>query len=347
MLEGEVKTKQQLLSELEEIRQKIRELEASETKRQCVEEALRESEEFSSSLLQASPIPIMVIKPDTTIEYVNPALEELTGLSAAELIGKKAPYPWWRNVDPIEAFSELYQIIREKRTKIERLIQNNKSGEIYWVESYTSPVMNNGILKYCLSNWVDITERKRSDEKLSEYRNHLEELVEERTMELKMVNKRLEQEINERSRIDLKIEELYQEEKKLRTELEQQMKQRIELITRIQALVRRQHLPSEEMPLVYGPLQLDRSLRKLRVEKREISLTTTESLILFNLMKNAERVVSTHRLAEILWDGDYPNAADAIRVYVRRLRGKIEIDPSKPQLIHTETGLGYILKKSN
>ena len=344
MRKDEGKTKEQLLSELKEMRQRIKELEASETERRCAEEALRESEEFSSSLLQASPIPIMVIKPDSTIEYVNPALEALTGFGVEELIGTKAPYPWWQNRDPDEALVELNEIIRERRTRIERLLQN-RSGELYWFESYTAPVMNNGEFKYCLASWINITERKQAEEKLSEYRNHLEELVEERTIELKLLNKRLELEIKERNKIGLKIEEFYQEEKKLRTELERQMTQRSELITQIQALVRRQHLQIEETPLVYGPLQLECSLHKLLNGKREITLTTTEGIILFHLITNAERVVSIHRLAEVLWDGDYPNAADAIRVYIRRLRGKIENDPSHPQFIHTETGLGYILKK--
>ena len=119
----------------------------------------------------------------------------------------------------------------------------------------------------------------------------------------------------------------------------------LELIARIQALVRRQSVPSGEMPLVYGPLQLDHSLHKLLNGKREINLTTTEGLIFYHLMTKAERVVSISKLAEVLWDEDYPNAAEAIRVYIRRLREKIENDPSHPQFIHTETGLGYILKK--
>ncbi len=58
-------------------------------------EALRASEEFSSSLLNNSPNPIIGINPDTSVRYVNPAFEKLTGFSSAVLIGKKVPYPWW------------------------------------------------------------------------------------------------------------------------------------------------------------------------------------------------------------------------------------------------------------
>ena len=71
------------------------ELEREITERKRVEEALCESEEFSSSLLSNSPNPIIVVNPDTSVRYVNPALKKLTGFSSAEVIGRKAPYPWW------------------------------------------------------------------------------------------------------------------------------------------------------------------------------------------------------------------------------------------------------------
>ncbi len=116
-------------------------------------------------------------------------------------------------------------------------------------------------------------------------------------------------------------------------------------MAQVQALVRRQHVPSADMPLVYGPLRLDHSMRKLINAKREINLTSTEGIILYHLMRNANKVVTLPRLAEAVWGEEHPSAADAIRVYIRRLREKIETDPSHPQFIHTETGLGYTLKK--
>jgi PAS domain-containing protein len=63
-----------------------------------VEQALRESEEFSSGLLTNAPNPILVINPDTSIGYVNPAMEKLTGFSKAELVGTKAPKHWRKSV---------------------------------------------------------------------------------------------------------------------------------------------------------------------------------------------------------------------------------------------------------
>ena len=64
------------------------------TEHKKAEEKLRESEAFNSNLLSNAPNPIIVINPDSSIKYVNPALEKLTGFTSAELIGMKKPYPW-------------------------------------------------------------------------------------------------------------------------------------------------------------------------------------------------------------------------------------------------------------
>ena len=56
------------------------------------------------TLLDDAPLPHMIINADTTVRYVNPPFEDLTGFASWELIGKKAPYPWWRE----EAIKETY-----------------------------------------------------------------------------------------------------------------------------------------------------------------------------------------------------------------------------------------------
>jgi two-component system KDP operon response regulator KdpE len=62
-------------------------------------------------------------------------------------------------------------------------------------------------------------------------------------------------------------------------------------------------------------------------------------------MKNADRVVTHSELAESVWGKDYGDAADALKVYIRRLRQKLEEDPSQPKLILTKAGTGYLLAK--
>lgn len=119
----------------------------------------------------------------------------------------------------------------------------------------------------------------------------------------------------------------------------------LELLARIQALLRRKLVVNGEPHLEYGPLYLDLFKHELFINRKKISLTNTESIILYCLIKNANRIVTLQELAATLWDRDYPDAAHAIRVYIRRLREKIETDPSHPQLIHTNPGIGYTLKK--
>jgi PAS domain S-box-containing protein len=133
------------------------------TERKKAEEALRESEEFSSSLLSSSPIAMIVINPDTSVRYVNPALEKLTGFSLAELIGRKAPYPWWTEEMLQKTTRDLEQAMVKGARNVEELFQK-RNGERFWVEITSGPILRNGEFKYYLANWVDITGRKKGEQ---------------------------------------------------------------------------------------------------------------------------------------------------------------------------------------
>ena len=119
----------------------------------------------------------------------------------------------------------------------------------------------------------------------------------------------------------------------------------MELLSRIRALTRRASPLGDETPLVCGELSLDPSTRQLFYGQREIGLTRTEGYILHQLMKNAGRVVTYSALAEAVWGEDYSEATNAIKVYILRLRQKLEADPSQPKLILTKAGIGYLLAK--
>jgi len=120
----------------------------------------------------------------------------------------------------------------------------------------------------------------------------------------------------------------------------------LELLSRIRALVRRTSPLAVEAPLVCGDLHFDPATRLAHNGTEEVHLTRTEARILGHLMANAGHVVTHSALAVAIWNEDYPDAASSLKVYVRRLREKLESDPGNPQMIITRPGIGYILARS-
>lgn len=118
----------------------------------------------------------------------------------------------------------------------------------------------------------------------------------------------------------------------------------LELLARIKAQIRRKDQPEGEK-IVSGPLQLDSATGQLYHKNREINLTVTETRILSHLMRNTGHVVTHTSIAEAVWGDDYPGAADNLKVHIRRLREKIEENPSSPALIITKPGIGYLFSK--
>ena len=119
----------------------------------------------------------------------------------------------------------------------------------------------------------------------------------------------------------------------------------LELLSRIKALTRRRDSFEQETPVVCGQLHFDPTTRQLYHGGREISLTRTEGSILYYLMKNEGKVMPYHRLSESVWGDDYPDATENLRVYIRRLREKIEADPGNPKIILNMASVGYLLSK--
>ena len=118
----------------------------------------------------------------------------------------------------------------------------------------------------------------------------------------------------------------------------------LELLARIKAQIRRQGQPEGER-VISGPLQLDTVTGQLLYNNKEISLTVTENRILGHLMRNAGHVATHTSIAEAVWGDDYPGAADSLKVHIRRLREKIEENPSSPTLIITKPGIGYLFSR--
>jgi len=121
---------------------------------------------------------------------------------------------------------------------------------------------------------------------------------------------------------------------------------KLELLSRVQALMRRYTSFQEtEEPVTCGPLTLNPVSGQLIFNGKEIKLTNTERRVVYHLIRNCGHVVTYTSLAEAVWGADYPDAANSLKVYVRRLREKIEEDPGNPKLILTTSGVGYYLAK--
>ncbi len=116
----------------------------------------------------------------------------------------------------------------------------------------------------------------------------------------------------------------------------------LELISRIKAITRRLNRENIEEPIIVGNIHFDSNNRIVSIGEKQVALTQTENDILFKLIKNKNIVVTHNKIAEHIWGASYPEVASSIKVYIRRLREKIEPEPSHPRLIITKPGLGYL-----
>jgi DNA-binding response OmpR family regulator len=119
----------------------------------------------------------------------------------------------------------------------------------------------------------------------------------------------------------------------------------LEVKARIKAIMRRTSGPKEKKPvsavIEKGDLRLDCDSRRLYIRDREVNLTAKEFDLLELLVKNENKVYSRENLLGIVWGKDYPGDVRTVDVHVRRLREKIEANPSEPKYVHTKWGVGY------
>jgi DNA-binding response OmpR family regulator len=119
----------------------------------------------------------------------------------------------------------------------------------------------------------------------------------------------------------------------------------LEVKARIKAIMRRTSGSKEKKPvstmIEKGDLRLDCDSRRLYILGREVNLTAKEFDLLELLVKNENKVYSRENLLGIVWGKDYPGDVRTVDVHVRRLREKIEANPSEPKYVHTKWGVGY------
>jgi PAS domain S-box-containing protein len=150
------------------------------TGRRRIEDDLRKSYAFNQELLQNAPNPVLATDLDSSIRYVNPAFEKLTGFAREELIGLKSPYPWW----PPEYVQQLKNAQVEGQNKDLNTLELNcirKDGSRFWITTTIKPVKSDGEVEYYLSNWVDITGSKQAQAELMESRDNYGSLFDSMT----------------------------------------------------------------------------------------------------------------------------------------------------------------------
>ena len=124
----------------------------------------------------------------------------------------------------------------------------------------------------------------------------------------------------------------------------------LEVKARVKVIVRRYEKVNKQKQLVndhfidHGDLHFDKDNRSLKIKGKDINLTAKEYDLLNLLVSNPGKVYSRDSLLQLVWGASYPGDARTVDVHVRRLREKIEEDPSEPKYVQTKWGVGYFYK---
>jgi two-component system, OmpR family, KDP operon response regulator KdpE len=119
-----------------------------------------------------------------------------------------------------------------------------------------------------------------------------------------------------------------------------------ELAARIRALLRRTNFPAEmeNKILKLGDIEIDFGARKIVAKNKQTRLTTKEFDLLVYLAAHANRTMTHRELLQQVWGPDYGGEQEYLRVFINRLRKKIESSPSSPKYLLTEPWVGYRLE---
>lgn len=122
----------------------------------------------------------------------------------------------------------------------------------------------------------------------------------------------------------------------------------LEVKARIKAIMRRTGKKAEPQigsnMIVKGDMRIDCESRRVVIGSKEINLTAKEFDLLELLAMNPNKVYSRDNLLNIVWGYEYPGDARTVDVHIRRLREKIETNPSDPKYVYTKWGVGYYFR---
>ena len=122
----------------------------------------------------------------------------------------------------------------------------------------------------------------------------------------------------------------------------------LEVKARIKAIMRRtgkrdQGQVNDKM-IVKGSMRIDCESRRVVIDDNEVNLTAKEFDLLELLAMNPNKVYSRENLLNIVWGYEYPGDARTVDVHIRRLREKVETNPSDPKYVYTKWGVGYYFR---
>jgi two-component system response regulator VicR len=118
----------------------------------------------------------------------------------------------------------------------------------------------------------------------------------------------------------------------------------MELLARVKAVLRRSHIPElkeVEKPIIGRDLSIDFASRTISRGGRKLKLTPTEFNLLQCMARNEGKVLTHQTLLTKVWGEEYTDSSEYLKVYIQRLRDKIEDDPSNPKILISERGVGY------
>ncbi len=116
-----------------------------------------------------------------------------------------------------------------------------------------------------------------------------------------------------------------------------------ELVARVKAVLRRSgpQAKNDADSLCFGDLRIERGTRAVEDGRGPIQLTAREFDLLYFLASHQRQVFSRDQLMDAVWDYEFAGDTSTVTVHMRRLRSKVEVDPSRPRHLRTVWGVGY------
>jgi len=177
------------------------------TRRKRAEKALQESELWMRNMFNSLEEAVFVVTPNRILVDINQSAQKMFGYTKSELADLSTEILHVDHEHYVDFGRRIKEAFDKEKTARFEFEAKRKNGEIFPTEHTVSLLKNDiGESLGIVSVVRDITERKRAEEELKQYREHLEELVEKRTIELKKANEQLEQEITERTQAEKALE---------------------------------------------------------------------------------------------------------------------------------------------